>query len=70
MELTRLVAVLATLVVVFAGTGATLTLVAGPLTGGFALAAVVVTVLVVAAVGAAARLGSRGPEWLDSGGYW
>ena len=70
MEFSRPIGALATLVVVFAGTGAALTLVAGPLTSGFALAAIVVTVLVVAAVGAATRLGSRGPEWLDNGGYW
>jgi hypothetical protein len=60
---------LAALLVVLTALGALVTLVVGPLLGEFAVASVVVLILVVAAVAAGAVRGAREGGWLSTP-YW
>ncbi|MFC6941888.1 hypothetical protein ACFQE8_18225 [Salinirubellus sp. GCM10025818] len=60
---------LAALLVVLTALGALVTLVVGPLLGEFAVASVVVLILVVAAVAAGAVRGARAGGWLSTP-YW
>lgn len=70
MDITKPLGMLASFLAALAAVGAAFTFAAGPLTGQFAVAVVVVSLLLVVAVGAATRVGSRSSEWLESGGYW
>jgi len=70
MHLSNLVGWLATLLVVVTTLGAAVALVTGSFLGEFALASVVVALVVATAVAVAAVRGARSREWLSNGGYW
>lgn len=70
MHLSKPVGWLATLLVVVASVGAAVALVTGSFLGEFALASVVVVLVVAAAVAVASVRGARSREWLSNGGYW
>jgi len=70
MHLSKPVGWLATLLVVIAALGAAAALVTGSFLGEFAIASVLVILVVATAVAVAALQGARSREWLSNGGYW